>query len=53
MHICHPSNSRKQKEELWSRLAWVESKTLSPKLTRAEKAGGLAQTGSKAPAQQV
>jgi hypothetical protein len=41
---CHPSYSRKHKTgDLWSRLASAKSKTLSPKITRAKRAGGMAQ----------
>jgi hypothetical protein len=44
VEMCHPSDDRKHKiGGLWSRPAWVKSKTSISKITRTQKAGGVAQ----------
>jgi hypothetical protein len=43
VHTCHPSNDRKYKIGLWSRLAWAKSKTLFPEQPEQKRTGSVAQ----------
>jgi hypothetical protein len=43
VYAYHPSDGRKHEIRWWSRLAWAKSKTPISKISRAERAGVVAQ----------